>query len=156
MAQNTTKTDSVIERHARPMFLSDHLSNERTYLSYLRTAVSLMSLGIAINRFSMFLEQSCSTPSAHPLTSSARLGIDMAAIGMALLTWASVRYMLILHQIERQDLSSPASQYSDPDGAGVGVWARWSRLALHWVTATARGTNACSAWKTSFNARGTI
>ena len=105
MAQKTIKADSAMEHSTRPTFLSDHLSNERTYLSYLRTAVSLMSFGIAINRFSMFLEQSRSAPSAHPLASAAQLGIGMVAIGMALLAWAAVRYvlMLILHHIEQQD-----------------------------------------------------
>jgi putative membrane protein len=103
MAQKTIKADSAMEHSTRPTFLSDHLSNERTYLSYLRTAVSLMSFGIAINRFSLFLEQSCSAPSAHPPASAAQLGIGMVAIGMALLAWAAVRYVLILHHIEQQD-----------------------------------------------------
>jgi putative membrane protein len=110
MAQDTDRKDSAFGQPARPLFLSDHLSNERTYLSYLRTAVSLMSFGIAINRFGVFLEQSRSTPGTHPLSGSARLGIGMVLIGMALLAWAAVRYVLIMHHIERQDFRpQPAS-----------------------------------------------
>jgi putative membrane protein len=94
-------------QRARPAFLSDHLANERTYLAYLRTAVSLMSFGIAINRFSAFLIQS-SPASERPrpaiqLVGSERLGIGMVALGLALLIWAAVHYNQILHQLERQD-----------------------------------------------------
>ncbi len=85
--------------------VSEHLANERTYLAYLRTAVSLMSFGIAINRFSMFLEQSNAGPSNLPLgsrlVSSERLGIGMVALGMVLLVWAAVHYRLMMRQIER-------------------------------------------------------
>jgi putative membrane protein len=102
-----TQTHGEHSQCARPLFLSDHLANERTYLAYLRTAVSLMSFGIVINRFSFFLAQSNSLPErSHPisrLVSSEQLGIGMVALGMALLVWAAVHYALILRQIERQD-----------------------------------------------------
>lgn len=107
MPVNVVEAGSATTQHARPLFLSDHLSNERTYLSYLRTAVSLMSFGIAINRFSVFLTQSKSVPETpHPasrLLSSERFGIGMVALGMALLVWAAIHYCLILRQIERQN-----------------------------------------------------
>lgn len=110
MAPDTDRKNSATGQPARPLFLSDHLSNERTYLSYLRTAVSLMSFGIAINRFGVFLEQSRAAPGTHPLSGSARLGIGMVLIGMALLAWAAFRYVLIMHHIERQDFRpKPAS-----------------------------------------------
>src|SRR5271167_3269901 len=107
MPVDAVNAGGAIEQRARPVFLSDHLANERTYLAYLRTAVSLMSFGIAINRFSAFLAQSNSMPeSQHPasrLVSSERLGIGMVALGMALLVWAAVHYDRILHQIEQQN-----------------------------------------------------
>jgi putative membrane protein len=107
MPADVTQTHGENGQRARPLFLSDHLANERTYLAYLRTAVSLMSFGIAINRFSFFLAQSNSLPNRpHPaswLVSSEQLGIGMVALGMVLLVWAAVHYALILRQIERQD-----------------------------------------------------
>lgn len=106
MPENTIKPDSAIEPPARPMFLTEHLSNERTYLAYLRTAVSLMTFGIAINRFSIFLETSNRTPEARRLGSrlvaSEQLGIGMVLIGIALLAWAAIHYSLVLRQINRQ------------------------------------------------------
>jgi putative membrane protein len=107
MPVDIAQTNGTNGRHAHPLFLSEHLANERTYLAYLRTAVSLMSFGIAINRFSAFLIQSSSTSDrprpATQLLSSERLGIGMVAVGMVLLIWAAVHYNLILRQIERQD-----------------------------------------------------
>jgi putative membrane protein len=107
MPVDTSRADSANEQRTRPILLSDHLANERTYLAHLRTSVSLMSFGIAVNRFSVFLEQSDLAPGTpHPasrLVSSERFGIDMVALGMALLAWAAVHYYLVLRQIERQD-----------------------------------------------------
>jgi putative membrane protein len=102
MVHHTADASSVIESHAPSKLISEHLSNERTYLSYLRTAVSLMSFGIAINRFSLFLAQSNSPRGASPLVSSERLGIGMVALGMAMLVWAGVHYGQVFRQIERQ------------------------------------------------------
>jgi hypothetical protein len=34
--------------------VGDHLANERTYLAWLRTALSISAFGIAINRFSLY------------------------------------------------------------------------------------------------------
>jgi putative membrane protein len=103
MAQDTVRTGFATESHVQPKFLSDHLSNERTFLSYLRTAVSLMSFGIAINRFSHFLAQSNSASSTPRMVSSERVGIGMVALGIAVLVWAGVHYVRIFGQIERQD-----------------------------------------------------
>lgn len=107
MSDAPMKSDETTDRQKEFRLLSDHLSNERTYLAYLRTAVSLMSFGIAINRFSIFLETSNRTPeSSRPagkLIGSEQIGIGMVAIGMALLVWAAVHYYLVLRQIERQD-----------------------------------------------------
>ena len=52
--------------------LSEHLANERTYLAYLRTAISLISFGITINRFSIYLVQS----KLPPRTSLANVGLN--------------------------------------------------------------------------------
>jgi uncharacterized membrane protein YidH (DUF202 family) len=58
MPDETSAASNIIEAGAKLTHITDHLSNERTYLAYLRTGVSLMSFGIAINRFSIFLETS--------------------------------------------------------------------------------------------------
>ena len=64
---------------ARSKFVTNHLANERTFLAYLRTAVSLMSFGIAINRFSFFLIESNAMPGSRQflpdLVHSGQVGI---------------------------------------------------------------------------------
>lgn len=51
--------DSNIEhlkkQQAELQHVSEHLANERTILAWVRTAIAIMTLGIAINRFSLFL-----------------------------------------------------------------------------------------------------
>jgi putative membrane protein len=104
MAEDNPAMGVTVEPGKRGTHVTEHLSNERTYLSYLRTSVSLMSFGIAINRFSLFLAQSNAGPSNPPLASrlisSERLGIGMVALGMALLAWAAVHYRIMMRQIE--------------------------------------------------------
>jgi len=101
----------TIQARAEPgvsgKFVSNHLANERTFLAYLRTAVSLMSFGIAINRFSFFLMETRPSPgsgSALPdLVHSGQVGIGMVVIGIGLLGWAAGRYAQVSRQIERQE-----------------------------------------------------
>jgi inner membrane protein YidH len=88
---------------AHPLHLSDHLANERTFLAYLRTSVSLMSFGLAINRLSFFLEQVDQNSPRSALVGGQRLGIAMIVLAMALLVWASIYYSQVFHQIEAQD-----------------------------------------------------
>jgi putative membrane protein len=106
MPENTVETESAIARHTRLTHLSEHLANERTYLAYLRTSVSLMSFGLAINRFSFYLEQFREMEIPKDSVSvhgSQQLGIAMMILGMALLVWASIYYNNVFQQIEAQD-----------------------------------------------------
>jgi putative membrane protein len=107
MQDNAVETNQAVAEHTRLTHLSEHLANERTYLAYLRTAVSLMSFGIAINRFSMYLEQSNGTPSGErlggKLVSSEQLGIGMVFLGLVLLVWAAIHYDMVLRRIDEQD-----------------------------------------------------
>jgi putative membrane protein len=107
MSENTADTDSALAHHARLSHLSEHLANERTYLAYLRTSVSLMSFGFAINRFSIYLEQFRATPhnrgNGSVLFGSQELGIVMVLFGMALMVWAAVYYSQVFEQIEARE-----------------------------------------------------
>jgi putative membrane protein len=107
MPENTGETDSAIARHTQLTHLSEHLANERTYLAYLRTSVSLMSFGLAINRLSLYLEEireiQIRKGSVSALVTSQQLGIALVILGMALLVWASIYYNQVFLQIEAQD-----------------------------------------------------
>ena len=87
--------------------LSEHLANERTYLAYLRTSISLISFGITINRFSLFLIQSDKIPeralARWNMVSVSRLGFGMVVFGLALMLWAGIHFSKVGRSIDRND-----------------------------------------------------
>jgi putative membrane protein len=87
--------------------LSEHLANERTYLAYLRTAVSLISFGITVNRFSLFLLQSKEAPEKvvqrFDLVGVSRIGFGMVVFGLGLMLWAAAHSAKVSRGIDRGD-----------------------------------------------------
>ncbi len=86
--------------------LSDHLANERTYLAYVRTTIALISFGITINRFSLYLIQLKEldpTPMGRRLflADTEQLGFTMVIAGIVLIIWSAIRYTVVSNQIER-------------------------------------------------------
>jgi putative membrane protein len=86
--------------------IRDHLANERTYLAYLRTSLSLLSLGISVNRFALYLLEknkiSMDTSSGVTLAGAEDLGIGMAVLGLILLVYGIVRFTQMTGQIDAQ------------------------------------------------------
>jgi putative membrane protein len=86
--------------------IRDHLANERTFLAYLRTSLSLLSIGISINRFSLYLlEKSIGTAGSGEratLVGAEQLGIGMVVIGLILLVYGIVRFTQMNREIEAQ------------------------------------------------------
>jgi putative membrane protein len=86
--------------------IRDHLANERTYLAYLRTSLSLLSLGVSVNRFSLYLLErnkiSAESASGTTLVGAEYLGIGMAALGLILLVYGIVRFTQMTGQIDAQ------------------------------------------------------
>lgn len=73
----------------------DYLANERTFLAYVRTALSFIAFGFVVARFSLFTREisaiaHISVPNSH---TSAIFGVFMAAAGIALGIYGSVRYI---------------------------------------------------------------
>ncbi len=87
--------------------LSEHLANERTYLAYLRTAISLISFGITLNRFSLFLIQSKEVPeralARFDLLGLSRIGFGMVIFGLLLMLWAGWHFTSVSRGIDRGD-----------------------------------------------------
>jgi len=87
--------------------LSEHLANERTYLAYLRTAISLISFGITINRFSIYLIQSNKLPEQTlgrwDMVSVGRVGFGMVIFGLLLIVWAGIHFTRVSRGIDRGD-----------------------------------------------------
>ena len=88
----------------KPKHVSEHLANERTVLAWLRTSIAVMTFGIAINRFSLFLVE-LHLPSQGQRIANRNvehLGIGLIALGMAIMICASIQYLSVARMIERE------------------------------------------------------
>lgn len=88
-----------------PQHVSEHLANERTYLAWMRTAFSLVSLGFATNRFSEFMIELRAKGQRGELphgffTGSERFGLGMVVLGTLLMVVAAFHYMRVSREIE--------------------------------------------------------
>ena len=96
------KTDPAAKENT-----AQHLSNERTYLAYVRTAVALITFGITTNRFGAFLIQSKQVAQNESirwnLVGVEQAGLGMVIFGMIVVIWAAVNYMRVKRQIDRGD-----------------------------------------------------
>ena len=74
---------------------TDHLANERTFLAYIRTSLSVMAFGFVIARFGLYLRLLPASQHAvvPPGIGSDILGIAFAVFGCALGAFGTWRYM---------------------------------------------------------------
>jgi putative membrane protein len=73
----------------------DHLANERTFLSWIRTAISLMGFGVVIVKLRF-------TPVSTPYGHGWELGLVFALIGVLMTLGASRQYFVGLKSIEEE------------------------------------------------------
>ncbi|VXD18824.1 YidH family protein [Planktothrix paucivesiculata] len=83
-----------------------HQANERTFLAWLRTSISLIALGFAIARFSLFLNQleislTQQNTRIHPVFNSNNIGIILVITGMIIIVIAAWNYNQVFWQIEQ-------------------------------------------------------
>ena len=78
------------------LHVTDHLANERTFLAWIRTAIAVMTLGVAINRFALFLvEMHQVVPEVRNLANRhvEKLGIGLVMLGVVLLVGSTWHYL---------------------------------------------------------------
>jgi len=73
------------------------LANERTFLAWLRTSISLMGFGFVIVKFSLFLKQlefllESKTPSEVPKGASSPVGVIIVGIGVVVAILAFINF----------------------------------------------------------------
>ena len=94
------------DKHEKMLHISEHLANERTILAWIRTAIAVMTLGVAINRFSLFLvEFSHAVPgfkTGHHMRNvrAEELGIGLVVLGVAMMVGASWHYLHVANAID--------------------------------------------------------
>jgi putative membrane protein len=82
--------------------VSEHLANERTILAWIRTALAVMTLGVGINRFSLFLEEfSHVVPGGRKANLHAeQLGIGLVVLGVVMMLGATWHYAHVANAID--------------------------------------------------------
>jgi putative membrane protein len=86
--------DPASERHT-----SDHLANERTFLAWIRTSISVIGLGFVVAKFTVWLRELSArldqpTPTRHSGLSMP-LGIALMIVGALLALTAAWRYRTV-------------------------------------------------------------
>jgi len=90
--------------------LADHLANERTFLAWLRTAITLLGLGFVVARFGLWLrEMSLLQPQVGRIAGSGTslpIGVGILALAACTAILGAVRYHTVRRAIERGELST--------------------------------------------------
>jgi putative membrane protein len=85
-----------VDSPKKSLHVTDHLANERTFLAWIRTAIAVMTLGVAINRFALFLmEIHQVVPEVRDLANRhvEKLGIGLVVLGIVMLVGATWHYL---------------------------------------------------------------
>ena len=88
------------------LHVTDHLANDRTVLARIRTAIAVMTLGVAINRFALFLvEMHQVVPEVRNLANRhvEKLGIGLVMLGIVLLVGATWHYLHVGKTIDDEN-----------------------------------------------------
>jgi uncharacterized membrane protein YidH (DUF202 family) len=99
MPETATDTSGAKVRNRRV-----HMANERTFLAWIRTSISIMAFGFVVEKFSLFVKQLYyyigkeATP--PPAGYSSVLGIILVGIGAIMGVLAFFRYKTVERQID--------------------------------------------------------
>ncbi|WP_109124446.1 DUF202 domain-containing protein [Dyella sp. C11] len=97
-------------------YFSDHSANERTYLAWVRTAISVMAFGFLLERFDIFLlfTSRAASNAANAATmlhtrASQWLGLGLLLVGALMIVGATLRFYRNRRAIE----SLESTMYGD-------------------------------------------
>lgn len=97
-----TRNSASAPRQPWPNELRDHLANERTFLSWIRTAVTIIGLGFVVAKFGILIRE---VGGAHVHTLTARagavVGVLLVISGMSMAGLATVKFLSIRNDIDR-------------------------------------------------------
>ncbi|BAU65572.1 hypothetical protein STA3757_29600 [Stanieria sp. NIES-3757] len=80
----------------------DHLANERTYLAWMRTAISLMGFGVVIVRLRFFKPPITTTPG-----NGWKLGLIFSLVGLVTVLLSTHHYFAVRHDIDEDTYEPP-------------------------------------------------
>jgi putative membrane protein len=99
---SSTELHTLKEQQAKLHHVAEHLANERTILAWIRTAIAVMTLGVGINRFSLFLvEFSHVVPGGRTANTHAEeLGVGLVILGILMMLGAIWHYLDVAKAID--------------------------------------------------------
>jgi putative membrane protein len=91
------------QRKLNPNRIRDHLANERTYLSWMRSAIALMGFGVLIVRLRIL------RPPMAPQPPGAgwKLGLAFAVVGLLAVLLSTQHYFVVRDDIEEDTYEPP-------------------------------------------------
>lgn len=89
------KVNKEKTRRPNPSRVRDHLANERTYLAWMRTAISLMGFGVVIVRLRVFHPPLLPTPG-----NGWKLGLLFSVVGLLTVLLSTKHYFGVRHDID--------------------------------------------------------
>ncbi|MBD0362097.1 MAG: DUF202 domain-containing protein [Coleofasciculus sp. C3-bin4] len=88
--------------------LREHQANERTFLAWLRTSITLIGFGLATDRFGLFLREKQTTVGEqeipdYSLIASQSISIGLVIFGIIIIVLAVWRYNRVFQHIEQDN-----------------------------------------------------
>lgn len=97
-----TETETKQPKKLNPNRTRDHLANERTYLSWMRTAIALMGFGVVILRIRAFHSPLVPRPGY-----GWKLGLLFSVVGLLTVLLSTQHYFLVRRDIEEDTYQPP-------------------------------------------------
>lgn len=89
--------------------VTDHLANERTFLAWVRTAISVIAFGFVVERFGLLLRElgvkSTLVLSTH---ASSVVGVTLTVLGVVIMIVALINFLHIRRSIDQEHFHPPA------------------------------------------------
>lgn len=82
--------------------IREHLANERTYLAWMRTAISLMGFGVVIVRLRFFQPPATTTPG-----NGWKLGLIFSLVGLVTVILSTYHYFAVRRDIDEDTYEPP-------------------------------------------------
>lgn len=86
---------------------TDHSANERTYLAWIRTAITIMAFGFLIEKFDLFIayigKASGSETLFRPSLAAELVGLGLFLVGILIVVTATVRFFAYKGAIESEE-----------------------------------------------------
>jgi len=92
-----------LRRHRNPNRIRDHLANERTYLSWMRSGISLLGFGVLIVRIRVLRPPLAPQPPGYGW----RLGLAFSIVGLLMVALSCLHYFGVRNDIEDDHYEPP-------------------------------------------------